>query len=465
MVKITGNEYLKKHGYLPSGYSSSSMIDDVAPNAKYQPTGGTRTVDAGTYVNNVNNPNSFQQQIQELLKQSQTSQQALLDAYSKPYTGPDYSEFLKPIAGPDYSGLQGLIAQSAGLKTQANKFQNTLEDLPQTLQQLYRDTGIEQNQLDRTTAIQSEPIVKSLERLIRAAGVIDQQVGQGRELARDQYNVNLQNRQFGLQGLQLQDQSQRSAYEQKLKGLELGAQFPTQQIGLLSELEKLLNPKKDYQYFTNEATGDVSVYDPKTGQVVQTLPGVAAPRPYASSGGSGFNLGSLLGLGADAGIPAAELQKLSKLTQGDRDFLGTTATTLAQLQQAAAMLQNKNITGGLASPINFFNNLAGKDTDTGKFNSLAQQIAANYQKLISGAAVSEGEVKRLRQFLPNINKQESINIRDIGNLSNRFLSELQARLRTAGINISPEQYIQFATGGSVGGGASSGVDYGSQYGF
>lgn len=443
MAQITGNDYLNKYGYLPKGYTNTSMIDDMAPDAKYSPT-PTRTVDAGTYVNNVNNPTSYQQQIQDLITQSNKAQQAYLDALAQPYQGPDYSEFLKPLAGPDYSGLQPLIEQSAGLKNQANTFQNTLEDLPQTLQQLYRDTGIQQNQLDRTTAIQSEPIIKSLERLIRASGVLDQQVGQGRELARDQYNVNLQNRQFGLQGLQLQDQSQQRAYDQRLKGLEYGAEAPIKQIGVLQQLESILNPKPEavnYLQFQDPVTGMVKFINPNTLEVVKELQ-VGTPQPRSGSGGSGVS------------IPGFGNVKLTPAQQG---AVIDAQNTLGNISQINQLLESGVNTGPLAGT---FNNIFGRLTNPSEYRQRAiqlqssiEQLRANFQKALSGAAVSEQEAKRLAKFLPNINDQESV-------IRNKLLA-----LQTSLEGIIQNNFL--AGGGQYSGfgSASGGADYRSTYGY
>lgn len=98
-----------------------------------------------------------------------------------------------------------------------------------------------------------------------------------------------------------------------------------------------------------------------------------------------------------------------KLTATQVDTISGFDNTKISSQEALALLAKGVETGPVAGRTLQAKKLAGtQDPDQLKLEQNLQKIKSDFMKAISGAAVSESEVKRLSKFLPDITDQESV---------------------------------------------------------
>jgi hypothetical protein len=126
------------------------------------------------------------------------------------------------------------------------------------------------------------------------------------------------------------------------------------------------------------------------------------------AGGSG---GSGGGSGASApsnGLVGANGKPL-KLTAGQADTLSSFDSTTQVANEALALLQQGVQTGPIAGAmLQGAKILGAQNPNQLKMESTLGKLRADFMKAISGAAVSESEVKRLSTFLPSITDQETV---------------------------------------------------------
>lgn len=97
-----------------------------------------------------------------------------------------------------------------------------------------------------------------------------------------------------------------------------------------------------------------------------------------------------------------------KLTATQIDSVVGFQNSISQLQEAKKLIAEvKPNTGPISGRVSEATRLANlADPNLVKLDALLSNIKANYMKAISGAAVSESEVRRLAKFLPSINDTE-----------------------------------------------------------
>jgi len=218
MAQITGNQYLNKYGFLPPGSSYSSMLDDVAPGSQYQPS-------APSVANG-----GIQQQQQQQQQQQLPSNIAPRVAIAGQPSQVDPAAFLKTAnqqvglealmsrqpgtfdaqaayqAFLEAGGATGLSEDIAGLRTQQNTQQRTLEDLPESILEGAQDVGLSQGQLNRQVGQESRPIIRNISDLLNSVSILQEQrqgLVQGAE----------RTAQFGLQ----QNQQQQDIFGRELR--------------------------------------------------------------------------------------------------------------------------------------------------------------------------------------------------------------------------------------------------------
>lgn len=125
------------------------------------------------------------------------------------------------------------------------------------------------------------------------------------------------------------------------------------------------------------------------------------PAQASSGGGSGGTGGGTQYVGANG--------KPLKLTAGQVDSLSGFDSTIQASSQAISLLDQGVQTGPIAgTTLQMQKFLGTQDSSQLRLESLIGKIKADFMKALSGAAVSEAEVKRLSAFLPSITDQESV---------------------------------------------------------
>lgn len=126
-------------------------------------------------------------------------------------------------------------------------------------------------------------------------------------------------------------------------------------------------------------------------------------RPPMGSGGGGGSVGTV-----GTGLVDANGKPL-RLTAGQVDTIAGFDNTTTAAQEALNILQQGVQTGPIAGRVLQGAKLAGSaNPQQLQLEQVLGKLRADFMKAISGAAVSENEVKRLSSFLPSINDQESV---------------------------------------------------------
>lgn len=273
MAQITGNQYLNKYGYLPSGYTYTSMIEDVAPGAQYMPSapsvangGVSAPAPTQSYASNYNPTTAntqYQQDITGIYDQLAKSlgipqlNQKLTAAGDK-YGGFQYrdlAEVFKQYA--DEQGLSGLSKQIADLMAQSQGYQRTLEDLPETILAGTQDIGLSQAQLDRRTAQESRPIIRNISDLLNSVSVLGGQYERG--LGQAQYLTGLAGQSDTNQLNQLATQYgiAQGAYGNAIN--QLGSLFPTLAGGVTTPYQQQQMAYQQQSLAQNQAQFDAEM--------------------------------------------------------------------------------------------------------------------------------------------------------------------------------------------------------------
>lgn len=160
-----------------------------------------------------------------------------------------------------------------------------------------------------------------------------------------------------------------------------------------------------------EVNGRRVLINSKTGQVIKDLGSSAAPTSTAPTGGGTIQSGTTAPVGSNG--------KPLKLTASQVDTLAGFDNTVQSANDALTLLGQGVSTGPISGNFLQLQKLFGIAPEN-KMN-LEQKIGkirADFMKAISGAAVSEAEVKRLSAFLPSITDQESVIKSKLENLTN-----------------------------------------------
>lgn len=134
-------------------------------------------------------------------------------------------------------------------------------------------------------------------------------------------------------------------------------------------------------------------------------------------------------------ITPAQAAATPNLSAGQVSALADMDATIATAQKAKALASSVN-TGFIAGRVGKGAQAVGAASDNFiDLNSQITNIKANFMKAMSGAAVSEQEVKRLSQFLPDVTDDENVIQRKLTNL-------------TENLNQARESLYKAASGGA-----------------
>lgn len=165
------------------------------------------------------------------------------------------------------------------------------------------------------------------------------------------------------------------------------------------------------------------------------------PPQYASGGGGSPARTSTL---VDAN------GKPLKLTAGQVETLSSLKTSMSTAQSALALLEQGVKTGPISGNALKFKKLFGNaDENQLKLEQTLGKLKADFMKALSGAAVSEPEVKRLASFLPSITDQENVIRSKLNSLMNETRRTESSLLETLGASAPSTSEIrvrQKATG-------------------
>jgi hypothetical protein len=137
---------------------------------------------------------------------------------------------------------------------------------------------------------------------------------------------------------------------------------------------------------------------------------------------AGSSAGGGSAAGASSGALIGRDGKPLKLTEAQANALSSFDSTTQAANEAHSLLQQGIQTGPIAGAMLQGAKLLGtQNPDQLKMESTLGKLRADFMKALSGAAVSEAEVKRLSTFLPNITDQETF----IESKLNTLISETQ----------------------------------------
>jgi len=148
-----------------------------------------------------------------------------------------------------------------------------------------------------------------------------------------------------------------------------------------------------------------------------------------SGGGSGGGAGSVTG---STGITGPDGKPL-KLTATQADALTGFDNTISLAEDAAALIKTGVQTGPVAGrTLGLKKLVGGADPRQMELEQKLAKLKADFMKSLSGAAVSEQEVKRLEKFLPSITDQEDVIMSKLNTLSQESLRTKTNFLNTLG---------------------------------
>lgn len=145
-------------------------------------------------------------------------------------------------------------------------------------------------------------------------------------------------------------------------------------------------------------------------------------------------------------ITAAQAAVTPNLSAGQVSALADMDATIAQAQKAKALASSVS-TGPIAGRTGKAAQAIGTASDNFvDLNSQITNIKANFMKAMSGAAVSEQEVQRLSQFLPDVTDDEKVIQRKLTNLTENMNQARESLYKAASggaYNVNqPSQMIQ-----------------------
>lgn len=182
--------------------------------------------------------------------------------------------------------------------------------------------------------------------------------------------------------------------------------------------------------------------DPKTGNIINAngaIPtGNAAIAEVLRQGGADFinkvtNPSQKIAIAEDilrlGGVKAYrnEVPLDSLFDDRQRESAKTASDLLFNIDRAAELFGGGDKYGGTGPVAQIFNQEFNpfRSENTKEMTRLVEKVRADYQKLISGVAISEQEAKRLSTFLPTKGKNESTNYGDLKALSNGIKANLE----------------------------------------
>lgn len=147
-------------------------------------------------------------------------------------------------------------------------------------------------------------------------------------------------------------------------------------------------------------------------------------KTYAPGTGTSASSGGGI-LGADG--------KPLKLLAGQVDTIANYDNTMSAAERALGLLEGGVSTGPVSNLLLQGKKFAGYGDETQlKMEQLLGKIRADFMKAISGAAVSEQEVKRLSKFLPDLGDQENVIKSKLENLLTELASSRDVYVKTIG---------------------------------
>jgi hypothetical protein len=154
------------------------------------------------------------------------------------------------------------------------------------------------------------------------------------------------------------------------------------------------------------------------GNVIAERGKTYAPTSSSSSPTTGY-------IGADG--------KPLKLLAGQVDTIANYDNTLNSAERALTLLDEGISTGPLSNAVLQGKKFAGYgDEKQLQLEQLLGKLRADFMKAISGAAVSEQEVKRLSKFLPDLGDQENVIKSKLNNLLTEIASSKDVYVKTIG---------------------------------
>lgn len=127
-----------------------------------------------------------------------------------------------------------------------------------------------------------------------------------------------------------------------------------------------------------------------------------------------------------------------KLGAGEVDTLTGFDSTISSADNALKLLQEGVKTGPLSSAnLSLTKKLGTADAKSLQLEQILAQITANFTKSLSGAAVSEQEVKRLQAFLPQFSDQEGTIQSKLQTLKSEMATKKNIFLETKGGQLNP----------------------------
>lgn len=212
------------------------------------------------------------------------------------------------------------------------------------------------------------------------------------------------------------------------KDLERAENQKQQAFNTILDYSKTLGQKPS-------AVAEALGYDKSLGLKLDSL--IAPSSGGVGGSGGGLDYGTAIDPSTDTRLVGVNGKPI-KLTGTQVDALSGFENALQQINEAKPLLSKVNtgpISGRASDVLRLFN---ADDPNRIALDAKLNNIKANFLKAISGAAVSESEVKRLTKFLPSINDTEQtleIKMKElekaIGIQRNNYLNTIGAKQTSA----------------------------------
>lgn len=260
-------------------------------------------------------------------------------------------------------------------------------------------------------------------------------------------------------------------YNEKSRGIRSGV--ADQQSALLSLLSQLSEADKDRslqerKFALDEASTGMQ-YDPKTGKYKPLrgiLTGEAAVAQVLKEGGA-----DILNQAKDKDARKALAQEIvsmggvkaykkqlpldALLNDNEKKSLAEGTDLLGKIDQAITLFAGGDKMGGTGPLAQMIPGFFASE-NTREMRRYTDDLRAQYQKLISGATVSDTEAKRLEKFLPTSGKTESQNLGDLQKLKRDLLLNMQLleKAKQEGLTVN-QAYQKYAKEVGLGGDVSN----------